>query len=195
MIEHQPVLKNNNSPAYLEFNFNEFHYFNKNYNLDQMDYLILSSIIFRLKKYNSYNFTNDYLAELFKTSSSTITRIIKKLKLKKLITTNEFKNYDIKLKKIITTRYIYLTNELASKVMTSQIDQTLKKYNSKKSPELQPKKDKFMSRQFDKHINNKINNNNLDKKDIKIPDKKTNNIVFDNLKNKYINLDTNEYLD
>ena len=182
-------------PAYLEFNFNEFHYFNKNYELDHLDYLILSSIIFRLKKYNSYNFSNDYLASLFKTSSSTISRIIKKLKLNKLITTNEFRTYDIKLKKIITTRYIYLDNHIASKVMTSQIDQTLKKYNSKKSPELQPKNSKVMSSQNGKYINNKINNNNLAKIDIKTPDKKNNNIVFDNLKNKYINLDTNEYLE
>lgn len=182
MIEHQPVLKNNNSPAYLEFNFNEFHYFNKNYNLDQMDYLILSSIIFRLKKYNSYNFTNDYLATLFRTSSSTITRIIKKLKLNKLITTNEVKIYDIKLKKIITTRYIYLDKHIIDKVMTSQFDKTLKKYNSKKSPELQPKKDKFMSRQFDEHINNKINNNNLIDNTAEKVDKEKQELIKNNIR-------------
>lgn len=156
LIVNQKKYMSDNLPVFIQLNFNEFNKFNKKYNLDINEFILLELINFRYKKFNSFNFSNEFLASLLKISSRQISRIISKLAELNLIIVIVDKAPD-KNNKIKSSRNILLASDYFNftnrqKVQTGIIKKTYK--NAIKSV----KNDKVATGQVGAYIINTIIN-------------------------------------
>ena len=180
MINNQPVDQKNNSPVFIQLNFSEFNRFYDKYEININEFIFLELVRFRYIKYNSFNFSNDYLCNLLKINVSTLTRIKKNLIEKNLIIVNTSRISTGK-NKIVSSSNVILTAEYYN-FSNAQIKQTKKAGSDYKKQIKSNKKDSFSCAQKEQYIINDIINDNLIDKTAEKVDKEKQELIKNNIR-------------